>query len=280
MNEAELARSFGELALDEEEQRSVAPALIALASWTAEPSPTDTRALVQHLESLLPAQAPVRTVSRTTIGLSNEVEYLIRVAVAQMTVLHAGFWIGSLVVMAVGGLLAASQQDGSKSVVLYLAGPLLAYLGTAVGFRAESLGVLEFEFACPITPRQLTVARLLVIVGYQTVAGIVLTIAFSAVIGSTVSQLVATWLAPLLLGTGVTLLWSLRFPVAWAGAAVYAGWVSAVVLAWRFGWINSAASLPVELGIAGLGIAAIAAAVGWLPAALPSILDRKRLSVA
>jgi len=280
VNESELARSLDELTLDEDERGVVMPALAALAAWTVEPTSKDTQALIHHLSSLLPANAPAPTNLRARSGVHDELEYLISVAVSQMTVLHAGFWVGSLVVMAIGGLLAASQQDGTRNVVLYLAGPLLAYIGTAVGFRAESIGVLEFEFACPITPRQLTVARLLVIVGYQTVAGLVMTVAFSAVIGSTVQQVVAMWLAPLLFGTGVTLLCSLRFRIAWAGAAVYAGWVGLVVLAWRFGSMALAASVPIEVAIAGIGLASIGVAVWWLPAAMPSILNRRRWSIS
>jgi hypothetical protein len=280
MSEGNLGRTLSELGLSEDEQSTVRPALVALARWTANPTPTETHDLVQRLSSMLPAPVPVRTAARARAGLTDELEYMIRVAASQTTVLHAGFWIGSLVVIAIGSLVAATQQDGSRSVALLLSGPLLAYLGAAVGFRAESLGVLEFEFACPITPRQLTLARLGVIVGYQTVAGMVMSVVFAAAIGTTVQHLVAIWLAPLLLGTGVTLICSLRFPIVWAGAAVYAGWIGLVVLAWRFDWITSAASLPVEVTVAVTGLAAIGAAVWWLPAAIPSILDRQRLSAA
>jgi hypothetical protein len=88
------------------------------------------------------------------------------------------------------------------------------------------------------------------------------------------------WLAPLLLGAGVTLLCSLRFPIAWAGATVYAGWIALVVLAWRFGSIASATSLPAEIAFAAIGLAAIGVAVWWLPAAMPVLLSRRQLRFA
>jgi hypothetical protein len=280
VNESELMNSFDGLGLEDDERNEVIPALAAFAAWTAAPTSDDTSNLVRRLRPLMPTGRRVRTARHVRTGISGEFGYLIRVALSQVTVLRAGFWFGSLVVLAISAALAATQGDGARSVVLYLAGPLLAYMGTSAGFRAESLGVLEFEFACPITPRQLTVARLLIIVGYQTTAGMVIAFAFAPVIGGPALQLVAMWLAPLLLGAGVTLLCSLRFPIAWAGATVYAGWIALVVLAWRFGSIASATSLPAEIAFAAIGLAAIGVAVWWLPAAMPVLLSRRQLRFA
>lgn len=280
MNESELINSLDGLGLADDERSEVIPALAAFAAWTAAPTSDDTSNLIQRLRPLMPTVRPAGTARHVRTGIRVEFGYLIRVALSQVTVLRAGFWIGSLVVLAISAALAATQGDGARSVVLYLAGPLLAYMGTSAGFRAESLGVLEFEFACPITPRQLTVARLLIIVGYQTTAGLVIAFAFAPVIAGPALQLVAMWLAPLLLGAGVTLLCSLRFPIAWAGATVYAGWIALVVLAWRFGSIASATSLPAEIAFAGIGLAAIGIAVWWLPAAMPVLLSRRQLRFA
>ena len=276
MNRTELAESLTELGLTDSERDALLPALAALAMRSVEPAPAETTKLIEHLTEFLPARAPVsvRAGMNRRAGFRDDLEYLFGVAASQASVLHAGFWVGSLAVLAIGGVLAASQQSSMRSLVFYLAGPLLAYLGTVLGFRAESLGVLEFEFACPVTPRQLTLARLVVIAGYQIVAGLAVTAVLAATAGTSVREVVAMWLAPLLLGTGVTLLCSLRFPIAWAGIAVYSGWVALVVLVWRVGSIAYATSLPAEAMVATVGIAAIVLTMWLLPAALPSMLNR------
>jgi hypothetical protein len=169
--------------------------------------------------------------------------------------------------MLVGVALLLVAPNLSRGLVFLLAGPLLAYLGTAAGFREESLRVLEVEFACPVTPRQLTIARLLVIVGYQAAVGMALTAVLSTVGGAPWAAVTLLWLAPLLVATGATLLASLRVGVARAGALVYAAWIVVAVTSWRvgLGWVASPAA---ELALVALGLALTAAAVALLPASL------------
>jgi hypothetical protein len=155
-----------------------------LVAWAPEaPRPEETRRLLAALTPHLPRPRP---------DLRAEFARLVGLALTQATVLRLGFWTGSAAVMLAGVGLLVAAPDLSRSLVLLLAGPLLAYLGTAAGFRGEGLRVLEVEFACPVTPRQLTIARLLVIVGYQTAVGMVLTALLSATGGQ-------PWLAVTLL---------------------------------------------------------------------------------
>jgi hypothetical protein len=243
------------------------------------PTSAETESLVRSLEpflgtpgALLPARA-----SQSARRRPAELVKMLRLAALQVSVLHLGFWVSSAVVMLVGLGLAVSQAGADRAYVLALVGPLLAYLGVSAGFRGDALGMLEVEFACPVTVRELTVARLLVIVAYQTLVGATGVILLHGAAGSPISALMSMWLAPLLLGLGSTLLLSLWLTPSRAGAFVYSTWVVMVTLAWRFGDGAIVGRSVVELAVAAAGVAALALAVGLLPGALSSRLPKGTL---
>lgn len=257
-----LARALAEQGLAEAEAADLLPDVERLVAWRPEPPrPHETSRLLAVLSPHLPRARREHDELGRIVGL----------AITQVTVLRAGFWTGSAAVMLVGALLLLAAPSLSASLVLLLVGPLLSYVGTAAGFRAEPLRVLELEFACPVTPRQLTVARLLVIVGYQTAVGVALTAVLSAAGRGPWTTVTLLWLAPMLVGTGATLLASLRVGVERAGALVYAAWVVVAVTSWRAGlsWITWPGA---DLALVALGIGLMAATVAWIPAALPRTL--------
>jgi hypothetical protein len=261
-----LARALAEQEVVGEEAADLLPDVQRLVAWApAAPRPEETRRLLAALSPHVPA--------RPRADVRVELERLVGLALGQATVLRLGFWAGSLAVMLVGVALLLVAPNLSRGLVFLLAGPLLAYVGTAAGFRGESLRVLEVEFACPVTPRQLTIARLLVIVGYQAAVGMALTAVLSTAGGTPWAAVTLLWLAPLLVATGATLLASLRVGVVRAGALVYAGWIVVAVTSWRVGvgWVASPAA---EAALAALGLALTATAVAVLPAALPRALGR------
>jgi hypothetical protein len=263
-------RALVEQGLAESEADDLLPGIERLVEWAPDPPvPEETERLLVALAPHLPA--PTARSARLRTRPHAELGRLVGLALTQATVLRAGFWIGSAAVMLVGLLLVLSAPFLSRALVLLLAGPLVSYLGTAAGFRAQPLGMLEVEFACPVTPRQLTIARLLVIVGYQAAVGVALSGLLSAAGGGPWTTVTLLWLGPMMVGTGATLLASLRIGVARAGALVYAGWVVVSVASWRIGmgWTASGAA---ELGLIALGLALTAAAVTWLPAAIPHAL--------
>ena len=267
-----LARALAELGLAEDEAGALLPDVERLVAWgPGPPRPDETRRLLAALSAHLPTPTPAS--DRQRRGVIGGFEGLIRLTLTQATVLRLWFWTGSAAVMVVSILLVLAAPDLSRSLVFLLAGPLLGYLGTAIGFRGQPLRVLELEFACPVTPRQLTVARLLVIVGYQTVVGVVLSELVSAAGGGPLTAVTLLWLAPMLVATGATLLASLRLGIERAGGLVYVGWVLVAVISWRAGlaWASSPAA---GLSLVVLGLALTAAAVTWLPAAAPRALGR------
>ncbi len=230
------------------------------------PTSAETRRLLRSLEPLL--AKPTASVWEGARRSPAELTKMLRLAALQVSVMRLGFWIGSAVVMLVGLGLAVSQAGADRIYVLALVGPLLAYLGVATGFRGDTLGMLEVEFACPVTMRELALSRLLVIVGYQTLIGAIGVVALHGQARSSISALMLMWLAPLLLGLGFTLLLSLWLTPSRAGALVYSTWVVVATLVWRFGGGAVVGRSLVELAIAGAGTIALAVAVILLPVVL------------
>ena len=233
------------------------------------PTSAETERLVRNLRPhlLRPQSAPAAVPARQRRSHS-EVGELLRLAATQLSVLRLGFWLGSAVVMLLGLILALSQASAERAYILALVGPLLAYLGVAAGFRGDTLGMLEVEFACPVTARELTLVRLLVIVAYQTLVGLLCIALLRGEAEGSLLALVMLWLAPLLLGLGLTLLLSLWLPAPRAGALVYAGWAVLMTVVWRLGSGELLGSALVGFLLAGGGVAAATLAVGLLPQAL------------
>jgi hypothetical protein len=244
--QAQWARALAEAGIADDEIPGALSALDALALWSVdEPSPQETRHLVAALAPSLRGHSSDRATGR--------IADLLAAARAQAMVLTPAFWIASAIVMALGVTLASLGFGGTGSAALYLVGPLLSYLGTSMGFRAVGLGTLELELAGPITARQLALARLVLIVGYQLVVGLILSLPlWSGSLGA--AGVILGWLAPLLMATGLTLALSLWMKVETAAVFIYALWTATIVLAYRFHSQDVVLGRSVEevLAVAGL----------------------------
>ncbi len=246
-------------------------ACVARLSVADVPPPTyaETQMLVESLQPLLGVSHDLTP--RVSLGARRspiELMRMLRLTALQVSVMRLGFWVGSAMVMLVGLGLAVSQAGADRAYVLALVGPLLAYLGVAAGFRGDTLGMLEVEFACPVTVRELALARLFVIVGYQALVGVLCVTLLHGPARSSISALMLMWLGPLLLGLGFTLLLSLWLTPSRAGGLVYSAWAVAVTLAWRFGAGAIVSRSVFEWATGAVGVIVLAVALGLLPVAL------------
>ena len=159
----------------------------------------------------------------TRLGLS--FGQFIMLARAQLNLLGWHFWGLSGVIVGLG-LLLLLTTGLARGFILQLTGPLLAYVGTAYIFRNVEQGLLELELACPPSLVQITLARLLVVLGYDSAIGLGLSlVAASPGVSSNFVALTLDWLAPLLLVTGLALLLSLRLVVTLAASLAYLVWL-------------------------------------------------------
>jgi hypothetical protein len=237
-----------------------------LARVASVPVPTPSAAETEALISRLGSVGLVHPTRRATWPL--ELADVLAAARAQLLVFPAGFWLASAAAMLVGVALIGLGLDPSCSLVLYLVGPLLAYVGMHGAFQGTSLGVDELELACPISPRQLTLARLVVMLAYQVACATVLSAPLALSGGSGLLGLTLSWLAPFLLASGLMLLLSLRLPIAQAATGVYAAWVVVVLAGWRLHGPDVSVGVPLEVAMAigGLIMMATAAALFAPPA--------------
>ncbi len=225
------------------------------------PSPTaaQSAALVATLERELAR----RQVRRPTVLVQ------LAVARAQLVIFPLGFWFVSTLVLAVGVGLIALGLDPSRSLIAYLIGPVLAYVGMESAFSASGARVLDLELATPIGPRQLALARLVVMLGYQIAVGAALTLSLWLVDGGALFSLLATWLMPLFLASGLTLILSARLPIHRAATVVYAIWTLVVLAGWRLHGPDISVGVPLELALAAAGLILI---VTWLALFAPATL--------
>jgi hypothetical protein len=249
LNVADLLREQGE---DDESIQALSPTLNRLRDWPAPtPTPQDTLMLVERLKPLLPLHSSTPSTATSYVRqaqheqsahmqVADSLNQFLRIAVAQVGLLRPSFWLVSLAIVAVGALIVLSGLSNQQTNMLRALGPLLAVLSVSSIMRSRQLGVLELELSCPVSPLQLALARMVVVLGYDIGLGLVFSVVLSASgqgrgqieeIDASLLALILHWLAPLLLVSGVALLLSLKLPPMVAGTIAYAAWLSMLVLA-------------------------------------------------
>jgi hypothetical protein len=253
---AELLREQG---ASPEERADLLPALRRLSEWQApQPSPAETRRLLARLTAELPTFSPVRQAIRE--HRQHRVSLLLATARAQVSLFGLGFWLVSALVTLLGAGLVLSNVLPNQEVVLRASGPLLAYLGTIVAFRGRGERVMELELVCLLSPLQLAMARLVIVLGYDVGLSLALSLVLWAGGSGQVLALTLSWLMPLLLVAGLALLLSLRLSVQAAASLAYGSWLAflAIDTTSNFQVLLLAPALEVLLGCIGLALLAIA----------------------
>lgn len=275
---AHLAEILAASGLADQEIADLEGVLPALAAWRApQPAPSDTRRLLEGLRRSSPRPSPVRQALARPLDASARALLVLQVAQGQVRVLGRDFWLLSAAVVAVGALLASASTPPTQALLLRAIGPLLAYLGTASAFRGAGLGALEAELATTTSTVRLVLARLVVVLAYDVLLGLVLSLVLELRFPGGAGGLLAVslhWLAPLLLVAGGGLLLSAWLPLKLAVGAVYAAWLVAVG-AWQLLLTlgsPSAAAVPAEALLSLLSAAMIVVALARLQSAVPRLL--------
>lgn len=241
------------------------PVLLRLNEWEA-PRPTveASRGLLARLASQLPRPSPVRQqMLQKQTEPGSRFMGLLLVARQQVGIMRLSFWLLSAFVTCLGFFLLLDNSSQNQMVLLRIGGPLLAYMAALSAFRGINQGVLEFELACPPSLLQLTLARLIVVLGYDTGLGLLLSATLAAWSGTSFLAITLHWLMPLLLVMGLGLLLTLRLPTLLAASIAYGSWlgvVGASALAEKYGLklFNLSTSGELALGLAGLALLALA----------------------
>jgi hypothetical protein len=266
----QLHAALVEQGLSPNEAEDVAPTLLRLRAWSpAVLDQTAVERLTAQLQDYVSGHASRRAVPVTRAPVINDpgwlwhqFVFLVWIARLQVRVVRPAFWVSSAVVVLLGGLVVLARPESERALLLYLVAPLVGYLSVAMAFRGMGLGLLECELACPPSARQLVVARLTIVLAYTFGLGICLSFASG---WDTAAFLSGSWLAPLLAEVGLTLLLSLRIPTERAAAIVYAGWATALGVAWIVGLAPAASTALVNLVLSSVGLVGICAGVYLSP---------------
>jgi hypothetical protein len=190
---------------------------------------------------------------------------LVSLGRAQVTLFSLPFWVVSIAVMVAGAGAAAVGLDPGRVLAFYLAAPLLAWVATAAAFRGQGSGPQELELSSPISPRELLLVRLFVILAYDLAIGFAASIPFALSGSSTLGSITLSWLGPLILATGATLVIASWIRAERAGAIVYAAWVVVVLGSTRVVNVSVAVLPSLEAVMVALGVLLIAVVVIALP---------------
>lgn len=222
-----------------------------LALWTAvgeEVMAEDRRLPAPQPGVLLGALDQVRR-ERQRVSTPVRLWQLLR---AQALLVRGEIWPASAVIIAAGCLLGLSvPQDGPN--LLAVVAPLVAAAGVAMIYGPENDPALELALATPTSPRQVLLARLVLVYGYD----LALALAGSAVLaaiggpGYVLTELVLSWLGPMTLLSALALSLSV-----WMGAANGA---TIAFLLWLGRWL-----LPQPLTVQVPGLATLAGGIALL----------------
>jgi hypothetical protein len=172
-----------------------AEALFARLEAHAVPEPTtaETDALIDRLRPLTPRPRPRRF---REVGLTREPLALFLATQAHH--FRPAWWLASLAFVLMG--LAAQGVLAARGLSVAVIAPALVIGGVAYAFRSLRGAALELELACPVTPAQVTLSRILVPLGYYLLLG-----ALPALSAGEGGRLLLSWTAALFLFTGLFL---------------------------------------------------------------------------
>ncbi|HET8843322.1 MAG TPA: hypothetical protein VFN35_17800 [Ktedonobacteraceae bacterium] len=236
------------------------PLVRRLAEW---PEGHITQASQRHLLSVLEQAMPLHSAVRQAIREQKprRVTALLVTARAQVSLFGLGFWLVSALVTLLGAAIVLGRMIPDQELALRVSGPLLAYLGTTVAFRGRGARVLELELVCLPSPLQLTIARLVIVLGYDVGLSLVLSLVLWAGGSGQVLGLTLAWFMPLLLVAGLALLLMLRFSVQTASVVAYGIWLAFLVIS-AVSHLQKILLAPVLLVLLGcIGLAELALAL-------------------
>jgi hypothetical protein len=139
---------------------------------------------------------------------------ILSVAVSQVESSSYSFWFITVLLFLGGNLLMPQIHIGKSDISsIALFAPLIAVFSIFYSLRSIYYDVFEFELACPVTPLQLTLGRLLVVLSYNILLNTAtsLLLVWRQDIALTFWELVITWLAPLTFFIGLTFILCIYF---------------------------------------------------------------------
>lgn len=202
-----------------------------LRSWSAVAEAARAlEAQAPRLDPAVFARIAARVEERPARGV--QVRWLWRFVVRQASLLRPAIWVASAVVMAMGAAITWLSVPRDPGGTLFaLVAPLIAGAGVAFVYGPENDASLELALATPTSPRLVLLARLTLVLAWDTL----LALAASLLLGlvpemPTPLALVSAWLGPMLALSAFSLVLSLVIGSSQAIVAALAFWTARVLL--------------------------------------------------
>jgi hypothetical protein len=133
----------------------------------------------------------------------------------QIPLIGTGIWAASLVVLVMGMILTYlfPYAGGPGADVLALAAPIVAAAGIALIYGPENDPASELEYATPISPALILLARLVLVYGYNLALALATSVLLWLLLGQVALwPLILSWLAPMLflsaLALALSVIWN------------------------------------------------------------------------
>lgn len=163
----------------------------------------------------------------------------------QLALLPWPFWVIAAVLVVFGAFVFPFVTDWGPAA-LTVTVPLIGLVGLIYTLRASSSGMSEWEASCPVTPFQLALARLVIVLTCSIVASLLGSLILMQYdFGISLAGLTVSWFAPLLFVVGLYLAADVWFGGMAGSAAAAAAWFGYVLLT-RGGLTANSLALSVD----------------------------------
>jgi anti-sigma factor RsiW len=191
---------------------------------TADRRVTPPAGLAERALARIPAQT-----AKSKPGRADSIKRAWQILVTQAPLLRREIWMVSALVLVLGYIASVILQNVAGFQAL---APLIAAAGIAVIYGPENDPNLEMALATTTSPRQILLARLALVFGYNLLLSLAVSLALLPFVpGLALGQLILTWLAPMTFLSGCALFLSLWIGPDMAITLTYLTWLARIVQA-------------------------------------------------
>lgn len=250
-----------ELGEPQNEYESLHETLLALNNWQVNVEPQETKNLINYLVNELPQPSTVRNAINARLQSPwQRLLFFFNIARTQVNLLRPAFWLFSLLIVLAGWLATQLSASLSNSLILLLTAPLMAVVGVNYGFQSKICGMDEIEGACPASPLQMALSRLMIILAYDIcLLGILSLLLALNTLSYGFAAMILDFMTPLIFVSGFSLALSLKFPMRTSLTAGYFCWLGLIAFTSGFSAsILQGATTLLQWVILGIGMVLLA----------------------
>ena len=187
---------------------------------------------INHIsnQALPPSELAERTLARLRQPqrkahgprLLPDLQHIYALIKAQAPLVRGEIWASSAIVMAIGYLMAVIA---GREVVITALAPLIAAACIAAIYGPDNDPSIELALSTPTSPRQVLLARLVLVFGYNLILAVIASAALLPVMpGLDFSRIILSWLGPMTFLSTLALVLSQMISTSNAISIAYAAW--------------------------------------------------------